>query len=154
VKKTRMDQSLRQQRGFSLIELMFVVVIVAVVLVVALPAYQAQVIKTKRSLGRAELVAVAARQEQFFVNNRRYSSTLAGLGYADPYAIDAEANDVATSNGDRIYTISLATVSTTSFTVQAVPQLGQAKDSLCGTLQLTSTGVKSASGSGGTGECW
>ena len=133
---------------------MFVVVIVGVIMVVALPAYQNQVLKTKRSLARAELVAVAARQEQFFVNNRQYSSTLAGLGYADPYAIDEEANDVSSTSGDRIYTISLTTVSATSFTVQAVPQLGQTKDALCGTLQLTSTGVKSASGSGGTGECW
>jgi type IV pilus assembly protein PilE len=144
----------RRETGFTLIELMFVVVIVAIVLTVALPAYQGQVIKTKRALGRAELIAVLGRQEQFFVNNRQYSSTLAGIGYADPYAINDEANDVATTDGDRIYTISLATVSATSFTVQAVPQLGQAKDKLCGTLQITSTGVKSESGSGTTDDCW
>lgn len=143
-----------REQGFTMIELMIVVVVVAIIMAVGLPAYQGQVIKTKRALGRAELIAVLGRQEQFFVNNRQYSNTLAGLGYADPYSIDDEANDVATSSSKRIYTISLATVSATSFTVQAVPQLGQARDTLCGTLQITHTGVKSESGTGDTDDCW
>jgi len=72
---------LKNQQGFTLIELMIVVVIVAVLLTVALPSYQQQVRKTRRSLGKAQLMEVMARQEQFFLNRRRYAVLLTELNY-------------------------------------------------------------------------
>jgi type IV pilus assembly protein PilE len=142
--------------GFSLIELMIVIVIVAVLAGVALPAYQEQVLKTKRGRGKAELLEVMARQEQYFVNNKIYAGSLIDLGYpgtAAAYAIDIDGNDDAVTAVDRIYLIQLSTTPPT-FTLQAAPQLGQVKDTRCGTLQVTSTGAKSATGSGGADECW
>ena len=55
---------------------------------------------------------------------------------------------------DRVYIIQLASgASATAFTMEAVPQLAQAtKDSKCGTLKITHTGVKSVTGSGT--DCW
>jgi len=140
--------------GFTLIELMIVVVIVAILMGVAMPAYQDQVKKTKRGLGKAELLEVTARQEQFFINNRQYAVSLDTLGFTNPYSIDVDGNAVATTAGDRIYTISLVSPTTTAYAVQAAPQLGQASDTLCGTLTLSSTGVKSESGSGSVDDCW
>lgn len=133
--------------GFTLIELMIVVVIVGVLLLVALPGYEQQTLKTKRALGRAELLDVMARQEQYFVNNRQYATSLADLGLDNPYAIDADANNVATDAANRVYIIALpsASATATAYTVTATPQLDQAKDT-CGTLQITSTGVKTAGG--------
>jgi type IV pilus assembly protein PilE len=140
--------------GFTLIELMIVVVIVAILLMVGLPAYQGQVLKTKRALGKAELQEVMSRQEQYFVNNRSYATSLADLGLDNPYFIDADANNVASTSSLRIYQIALASATALAYTVTATPQLGQAKDTLCGTLQITSTGVKSEGGSGTVDECW
>ena len=140
--------------GFTLIELMIVVVIVAILLMVGLPAYQGQVLKTKRALGKAELQEVMSRQEQYFVNNRAYATSLADLGLDNPYYIDADANNVASTSSLRIYQIALASATALAYTVTAAPQLGQAKDTLCGTLQITSTGVKSEGGSGTVDECW
>ena len=149
-----MNELSRKSAGFTLIEMMIVIVVVGILLMVALPGYERQTLKTKRSLGRAELQEVMARQEQYFVNNRQYATSLVDLGLANPYSIDADANDVDTSSGDRIYTIALPSATALTYTLTATPQLGQVKDTLCGTLQITSTGVKSASGTGGAAQCW
>lgn len=145
-------------KGFTLIEVMIVVVVVAILVAVALPSYQQQIIKTRRSLAAGELIKVQARQEQFFVNNKRYATDLTDLGYgAASYGIDSNGNPVAAAAANRIYVIQLAAgASATAFTLEAVPQLAQAKDAHCETLVLTSLGVKSVS-AGATMDadyCW
>jgi type IV pilus assembly protein PilE len=143
-------------RGFTLIELMVVIAIVALLVMVAMPAYDGYVRKTKRSIGKAELMSVMARQEQFFVNNKQYATTLTALGYsASPYAINQDGDEVAVTAASRIYQIAISDTSATAFTLQAVPQGSQAKDTQCGTLQITSVGVKSIVGGSGTvSDCW
>lgn len=148
----------RKQRGFTLIEMMIVVVVVAILAAVALPSYNQQIMKTRRSLGTGELIKVHARQEQFFVNNKRYATDLTDLGYAGAsYAIDRDGNPVAADADNRIYVIQLAAgASTTAFTLQAAPQLEQADDAHCETLALSSLGVKTVS-AGATMDaayCW
>jgi len=144
----------KKMKGFTLIELMIVIVIVAVLLTVALPSYQQQVRKTRRSLGRSELVQVMARQEQFFLDHRRYASELTDLGYpASPYAIDTDSNDQPATAPDRIYLIDLST-QPNSFTLYAIPQLSQSRDVVCGTLSLTSIWLRAVTGSGSAAECW
>jgi len=143
-----------KRKGFTLVELMVVVLIVAVLLTVALPSYQQQVRKTRRSLGKAELLEVMARQEQFFLNHRQYAGVLTDLGYpASPYAIDTDGNDGPTAATDRIYLIDISTLPN-SFTLYAIPQLSQSGDRLCGTLSLTSIGLRAATGNGSPAECW
>lgn len=149
-----MKNTMTRTRGFTLIELMIVIVVVAVLVGVALPTYQQQVIKTKRAIAKGELMEVLSRQEQYFVNNRQYAVSLASLGLSNPYAIDVDGDQVLTTADDRIYTISLVDPTATTFTVQAVPQLSQTKDSLCGTLTISSTGVQSASGTATVEDCW
>ena len=145
--------------GFSLLELLIAIAIVGILAALALPAYQYQIMQTKRSLGRAEVLAVLARQEQFYVNNKQYAATLDQLGYvANPYAIDSQGNTLELSAHNRIYRIQLSAVTlqssrVTSFTVEAIPQLRQAADNSCGTLQMTSTGLKSAT-AGSVERCW
>lgn len=131
------------QRGFTLIELMIVLGIVAFLMVVALPAYQEQVLKTKRNIGKGELMELAARQEQFFVNNRQYASNLANLGYtdgADGFEIDSDGDPVADGNSNSIYLITLSLVTTTSYTALATRLNAQVKDDYCGDLTYNSAG--------------
>ena len=144
--------------GFTLVELMIVVAITAILMMIMLPSYQRHVLKAKRSIGRVELLAVLARQEQFFVLNKQYASRLDLLGYAaSPYAINANGERVETTSRDRSYIISLLDVVPDmvpqAFTLRAMPQLAQADDTQCGYLQLTSLGVKSA-GEGSVAVCW
>lgn len=144
--------------GFTLIELMIVIAIVAILMLVMLPGYQGYVRKAKRSVGRAELLAVLARQEQYFIMNKQYAPRLDLLGYgANPYAINSQGERVATSSMKRSYVISQFDISPDtapqSFTLRATPQLGQAGDIQCGFLQITSLGAKSA-GEGSIRDCW
>lgn len=68
--------------GFTLIELMITVAIVAIVAAVAYPAYTNQIMRGQRSAGQTFLLDLAQREEQFFLDNRAYTNTLANLGYA------------------------------------------------------------------------
>lgn len=145
----------KRQSGVTLIEVMIVVVIVSILLAIGLPGYQNQVRKTKRALGKGELMEVVSRQEQYFVNNKGYATNLTNLGYpGNGYYIDADGNDLASATGS-IYLIQFnGTPTVTGYTVEAVPQGIQAKDTYCGTLRLTNEGVKTETGSGSAAECW
>jgi type IV pilus assembly protein PilE len=140
-------------KGFTLIELMVVVTIVAILLGVALPSYQAHVLKTKRNIAEGAMLEIMGAQEQFFVNNRQYTTSLANIGWSsNPGYIDGEGEEVAAAGAS--YEISLVSATTRAYTVQAVPKGAQAKDTGCGTLKITSVGVKTVSGSDGVARCW
>jgi type IV pilus assembly protein PilE len=144
----------RRNKGFTLIELVVVVCIVAILLVLVLPSYQGQLRTMRRSLGAAELLQVMVRQEQYFVDRKRYADTLTDLDFpGSPYAIDAQGNVRSAQAQDRIYLIQLS-VNQGAYTLHAVPQFSQAADYLCGTLSLDSMGIKYASGASAASECW
>ncbi len=69
--------------GFSLIELMIVVVIVAVLMTVALPVYQHQMMRSNRAAAQAEMLEIAGLQQQHLLATRRYmdASALAAAGH-------------------------------------------------------------------------
>lgn len=62
----------RGNRGFTLIELMMVVVIVGILGAVAYPSYQSYILKGNRASAQAYLMDVAQRQAQYFLDNRSY----------------------------------------------------------------------------------
>lgn len=141
----------RWHQGFTLIEVIVVVSIVALLITTALPAYRAHLLGVRRSLARIELMKVATRQEQFFLNHRRYASQLADLGFPDsPYAINSQGDPVATVDESRIYLVSLVT-RRDGYTLIASPQLNQARDQTCGELSLDSAGLRQPLG---TADCW
>jgi len=140
--------------GFTLIELMIVVVIVAILASVAYPSYREHVLKSKRAVAKQALYTIAARQEQYFMDNKTYANSLATLGYGDT-SIDPDANYIATTDSRRIYTLSISASTTTTFTAQAVPQLDQTHDAKCMTLTLNETGKRNiVGGSLDANQCW
>ena len=148
----------RAVAGFTLLELMLCITILAVLASIMLPAYQGQVRKSQRSIGRAVLLQVLARQEQFFIFNKYYADKLVLLGYAaDPVTIGTDGEEVSNSSTRRIYVISLQNALPDGvpqrYDLAATPQLSQARDLLCGALMISSRGVKSAS-VGATSDCW
>lgn len=140
--------------GFTLLELVVVLVIVATLLVLALPSYQGHLRDTRRALAGAALLEAVIRQEQFFLDHKRYAERLTDLDFpAHPFAINRDGNAVVDDADDRIYLIDLATGANT-YTFSATPQLGQAADRLCGTLSLDWAGTRRASGELGPDDCW
>ncbi len=140
--------------GSTLLELIAVVVIVAVLLVLALPAHQRHLQNMRRALASAVLLEAMLRQEQYFLDHKRYAQRLTELDYpAHPYYIDREGQVVPPLSDERTYLIELAT-GADSYTLSATPQLGQAADRSCGTLSLDGLGVRRASGERGARECW
>ncbi|ESQ14706.1 MAG: hypothetical protein N838_11030 [Thiohalocapsa sp. PB-PSB1] len=94
--------------GFTITELLIAVAILSILIAVALPSYQSHMLKARRNEGQSLLLDVAARQEQYYGDNRTFTEDMTQLGYAaDPvisengnYAIDAVAgttNSIATS---------------------------------------------------------
>mgnify|MGYP001603084276 CR=1 FL=1 len=149
----------RDIRGFTLIEVMIVVVIVSILLMVALPGYQHQLRKTRRNIAKGKLVEAAALQEQFFVNNKTYAFRLSYLGYTDAdndndFMVDSDAKVVADGSRSRIYLIRLQSSDQDEFLLHAVPQLSQAKDAQCPGLSLNQAGQKGVAGSFDTEACW
>lgn len=143
-----------RQRGFTLIEMIVVITIVAILLSVMLPAYQGQVISVRRSLAWAELLKVTMRQEQFFLNHGRYSESLIDLGLPEsPYAIDSQGTATAALDRGRVYLVNLVTRQN-GYALMAIPQRGQADDRLCGTLSMDSVGRRQSTGTGTLPECW
>ncbi len=142
-------------RGFSLIELMMVIVIVSILTAIAYPSYMKSVTKSRRSVALAALQDIANLQEQYFLNNKAYTADFTDIGLVANYYINNEGTLVAAASSDRVYQITLANVSTTAFDVVATPQLAQASnDTLCGTMTLSRDGTRAVSGTGTVSDCW
>lgn len=142
------------RKGFSLIELLVVITLVSTLLTLTLPAYQRQLRDTRRSLGGAALLETMMRQEQYFLDHKRYAETLTELSYpSNPYAVDARGSVVGERAENRVYLINLTT-RTNAYTLFAAPQLSQEADHECGILSLDSSGAKRVSGDGPGWRCW
>lgn len=143
-----------RQAGVTLIEVLIVVVIIAIIASTAYPLYTQYVVRAKRSAGTSMLLQVADRQQQYFMDNKRYASSLESLGFtSSPFMMDDQGALVGDSDPKRIYDISLSDTTATTYTATAEPQENQAdKDTQCASLTLTHAGEKGHSGSGTN--CW
>jgi type IV pilus assembly protein PilE len=148
-------------RGFTLIELMIVVMIVAFLSAIAFPAYQEQQRKGKRAEGKAKLVTVAQRLERRYTDSGTYQCTPAAscgstddiaplFGLAAGTALSSAADSTAATALSN-YSIS-PSLQASSYTLTATNQFNDAK---CGNLTLTSTGVKGMTGgTESVAYCW
>jgi type IV pilus assembly protein PilE len=66
----------RKARGFTLIELMVTVAIVAILAAVAYPSYQNQVKRGRRAAAQAHLMDIAQRQQEYLLDGRGAASLL------------------------------------------------------------------------------
>lgn len=141
--------------GFTLIEIMVVVVIISILAMIAYPSYQDSVNKTRRSDAKNALLNAAALQERYFTENNSYwvtdMSNIGGSASKEGYYTLSVANPgtAGCTSGANNYCYTL-----TATAVGA--QL--ASDTTCRTLVLDHTGNKTSTDSSGTANaantCW
>jgi type IV pilus assembly protein PilE len=121
------------RRGFTLIELMIVVGIIALLAAIAYPSYTAQVTKGNRTEGKTAVLKTAQVLERYYTTNNTYTTNLATIGMPT-YSGDTSA----ASKYDLQVNPGAAGIAT-SFTIIATPRFADAK---CGSLTYNQAGQK------------
>ncbi|WP_276968674.1 type IV pilin protein, partial [Metallibacterium scheffleri] len=67
--------------GFTLIELMITLVVLAILTMIAVPIYEHQIEESRRTDARTALLELAEREERYYATNNAYTSDPADLGY-------------------------------------------------------------------------
>ena len=121
-----------KSKGFTLTELMIVVVVISVLAAIAYPSYLEQARDARRSDGQASLARLAQFMERFYTENNRYDQDLAGNAVALPFT-------QTPLDGTAAYNLTVAAAANT-FTLSATPIVGgpQAGDG-CGVMTLRPT---------------
>lgn len=129
-----------KQSGFTLLELMIVVAIVAIIATLAIPSYQDSVRKGKRSDAVAALSRMHLLQEKLRGSCQFYAGAL-GTAQAcgTTAALSTIAVNPATSDGGN-YTLSVTGATGNAYTIIATATGAQASDTACATIRIEYTG--------------
>ncbi|WP_104655329.1 type IV pilin protein [Ralstonia insidiosa] len=150
----------RRQTGFSLMELMITVAIIAILARIAYPSYQQYVLKSHRADAKTALLDLATRQERFFTLQNNYTSSPTALGYASgasfPLAIQSGTQSYYQLYVGVTGTAGASGTAAPGYSASAVPTTAQAPDA-CGTYTINQLGVQgNANTATGTtsAQCW
>jgi len=121
----------RRRRGFTLIEVMITMAIVGVLAAIAYPSYQQYVRRAARSAAQSFMLTIAAKQEQYMLDARTYTTTIGTGGLV----LTAPAETI----GKYTFSVTTAAGPPPTYAITATAAGTQAVD---GNLGLTSDGVK------------
>jgi type IV pilus assembly protein PilE len=152
--------------GFTLIELVVAMVIVAILAAIAIPSYQSYVLKSHRTDAKSALLDLASLEERYFSTQNTYTGNPNNLGYTTAGTSVPSAFPV----GSGYYNITVLNVTTATaptaalpggtpatYTITATAIGNQVKDSPCASFTITSAGAQTALNSAGTDDtaaCW
>ncbi len=127
-------------RGFTLIELMIVVVVISVLASIAYPSYIKYTARSRRSDAQQLMQEISLKQGQYILDARSYTTTLGSAGLN----INRQGWTCTTTCTNPYYTISVAMVMTATpptYTITGTPVTGSIVET-DGTLTLDNTGAR------------
>ncbi len=133
-------------KGFTLVELMIVVSVVAVLVAVAVPSYKSHTRKACRNDAKSAILEIVARQEKHYFQFNTYAESLADLNFL-----------TANVSPEGCYELELdGCVGDNCYQVTATAVGDQTRDTACASFTMNSIGVKSATGAiaDPTAVCW
>src|SRR5690606_34948951 len=122
------------QAGFTLIELMIAVAIIAILAAIVLPNYKNYLIKAHRTDAQAAMLSLA-----------QYMESQYNASFSYPAKSNIPDSLMLPTNISDYYDFSDTTTSGQSFIIKAVPKKARQNDTQCGTLTLNEQGVKGTS---------
>ncbi len=123
--------------GFTLIELMIVVVIIGILASIAYPSYLDYVERARRSDAQGALLGLANAMERHHTVNNSYL----GAGAPNTGAPSIFPDEVPRDGTTKYYDLTITVATATTYTVRATPRAGSAQAG-DGKMELTSTGIK------------
>ena len=148
---------MNKQTGFTLIELMIVVVVVSILAAIALPAYQESVAKSKRADAQGALHSLAGSMERFFTENNTYCGSDTGGTVGTCIQNDTPAffaSQVPVDGGTAYYNLTISAVTAGSYTLTAT-RTGSMSGDKCGDFTLTNTNLQGiTNNTAAIGACW
>jgi type IV pilus assembly protein PilE len=144
------------QFGFTLIELVIVIVIIGILTMIAIPAYTSFAQKAYRNDAKTSLLDLASREEKYYSVNNQYTNDPTKLYTASStFPLNVQSGTTAYYQLTTPTVTAASSSSVATFTAYAAPISGTAQASdACGTFQITNTGVTSNTGGTQTTGCW
>jgi type IV pilus assembly protein PilE len=132
-----------RRNGFTLIEVMIVVAIVAILAAIAVPAYNEQIARSRRADAKTVLLEAAQFAERYYSTKGSYT------GLTLPTALQKAPKDGTAT----YYNVALSGITATEYTLTASPSGAMASDK-CGNLGINQAGTKTNGTSGSLELCW
>lgn len=145
-----MRRTIKKMHGFSLMELMIVVIIIGILATIAVPTYTQHMIRARRADAKVALMDLAARMERYYAEQNTYATATINQNVA---------TDVLSSNTspEGIYQLRIVNQNASGYTIEAAPAAGSPQaqqDTDCGALRLNNLGQQTITGTGNAQACW
>ena len=132
--------------GFTLIELMVTVAVVAILAAIAFPSYQDYVMRARRTEGKGFLLSTQQLVERNYTDSNSYASAVASVVGAS-----------GVTSPELFYQVTVASSTVSTYTLNSAPQGAQAADK-CGTFVIDETHAKTIIAPSGStltrNDCW
>jgi len=130
----------KKQTGFTLMEVMLTVGILAIIASIAFSSYQDNVDTSRRADGKAVLADIGQQLERCYTKFGRYNH--------------ASCTATGKASENNFYAGTITATGATTYSLTATAQNGQERDTECGNLTIDQSGLQGISGTGSVADCW
>lgn len=134
---------MKKKLGFSLVEVLIVLVIIAILVAALSPAFNSHMLRSNRSDAIKSLAAMQVAEEKWRIHNTSYTTTIANIS---PTGSGASI--------DGYYTLAIGSATATAYTLTATPTGTQASDADCALFTLTYANGTTTLTSSPSTTCW